>query len=561
MDYKHYPALARKALGIEKSELVLKNAHIVNVFTEEIIHGDIAVQDGLIVGVGEYEGICEVDLDGKFVAPGFIDAHLHLESTLVAPPQLIYSALAWGTTTFIVDPHEAANVSGQDGIDYILEQTSNVDANVFVMLPSCVPSAKGEDNGYELTAQKMRRYLDNPRVLGLGEVMDSGAVISGDKEMMAKLALFAGRIIDGHAPGLNEKQLAAYTLAGISTDHEGTDFEYIMAERRNGMHILVREGSAARNMQAIVSGIIQNNVDTSGFSFCTDDKHIDDIRREGHISYMVKRSVALGMPVIKALKMASYNTARHYGLKQLGAIAPGYQADFVVLDDLENLAIDSVYHRGRKMDFAKPVKRIPTPEKLLHTMNFMMPDQEKIQLVASGEAVPAIRVIPGQIVTKREDIVLPHANGAFVADKAVNKCIVVERYRDTGKIGIAPVLGFELANGAVATSVAHDSHNIIVIGDNDADMLVALEQIKQLGGGYVIASNGEVVGQLALPVMGLISDEGFEAVQAKLHSMIEKAHQMGVPEDMDPFVTLSFVALTAIPEIRITTNGLWMFDV
>ena len=560
MDYTDYPALAKIALGTEKAKLVLKNANIINVFTEEIIAADIAVEDGLIVGIGQYDGLSEVDLSGKTVTPGFIDAHLHLESTLVAPPELIYSALEWGTTTFIVDPHEAANVSGTDGIDYILEQTEDVGANVFVMLPSCVPSAKGEDNGYELTADKMRRYLGHPRVLGLGEVMDSSAVINGDKGMMDKLSLFSGHILDGHAPGLNEKQLAAYALAGISTDHEGTEFEYIMKERRNGMHILMREGSAARNLHDILSGIIKNNIDTSGFSFCTDDKHIDDIRREGHISYMVKRSIELGLPVIKALKMACYNTARHYGLKRLGAIAPGYQADMIVFDDLEKMSINSVYHQGRQIDFSKPVKHIKPPEKLFDTIHFEVPSPDKLQMAASTDTVPAIRVIPGQIVTKREDIILPCTNGLFAADKTVNKCIVVERHKSTGKIGVAPVLGFNIENGAIASSVSHDSHNIIVIGDNDTDMLKALEEMKRLRGGYVLVSDGQVTGNLALPVMGLISDEGFASVQEKLHTMIEKTHQMGIPKDIDPFVTLSFVALTAIPEIRITTNGLWIFD-
>lgn len=558
MDYNSYPALAKKALGKEKAELVLKNANVINVFTEEIIRADIAMQDGLIVGVGEYDGICEVDLAGKFVAPGFIDAHLHLESTLVAPPELVYSALAWGTTTFIADPHEAANVAGEEGIDYMLDQTAAVEANVFIMLPSCVPSAKGEDNGYELTAQKMRHYINHPRVLGLGEVMDSSAVTSGDAQMMDKLSLFAGHILDGHAPGLSEKELAAYTLAGINSDHECTDFAYCLKEKRNGMHILIREGSGARNMEAIVGGIVKNNMSTEGFSFCTDDKHIDDIQREGHISYMVKRSIQLGIPVVKALKMASYNTAKHYGLKHLGAIAPGYQADLVVLGDLEQVTIENVYHRGKKIDFSRPLKRIPPPEKLLNTMNFAVPSHDALQLLATDKVTPAIRVLPGQIVTKREDIILPHANSMFIPDKTINKCIVVERYQNTGKLGVAAVLGFNLANGAIATSVSHDSHNVIAIGDNDADLLTALQEIKHLGGGYVLVGRGKVLGRLALPVMGLISDEGFDKVQVKLHDMIEISHQMGVAKDMDPFVTLSFAALTAIPEIRITTNGLWV---
>ena len=331
MELERYRLCAEAAKKNAKAELVLKNANVVNVFTGEVIKGDVAIAEGIVVGVGQFEGIEERDMEGKYLCPGFIDSHLHLESTLVTPSELIGQAVQCGTTTYIVDPHESANVSGAAGIDYILEQTENVEANVYVMMPSCVPSTEFDDNGCEFTADKMKPYLDHPRILGLGEVMDYVSVVSGDARMHEKLELFQGRTLDGHAPGLGDEDMAAYAMAGIATDHECTDFDYALKERRLGMQILIREGSAARNLEAIVKGIVEHGISTEGFCFCTDDKHIEEIQKDGHINYNVKKAVELGIPAVQAIQMATVNAAKCYGLRHIGAIAPGYQADIVVL--------------------------------------------------------------------------------------------------------------------------------------------------------------------------------------------------------------------------------------
>ncbi len=343
-DYQRYSEITR---GLRKAELVLKNAKIVNVFTGEILAGDVAIEDGIIVGIGSYEGKTERDMTGKYICPGFIDSHLHLESTLVTPGELVTVASRHGTTTFIVDPHESANVSGLAGIDYIVDQTEDVSANVFVMMPSCVPATSIDDNGCTLTAEDMAPYLKNERILGLGEVMDYISVVNGEAGMHQKLTLFENRVRDGHAPFLAERDLQAYVMAGIKTDHECSEFEYAMRERRNGMTILIREGSAARNVDAIVSGLVENHMTGEGFCFCTDDKHIEDIEREGHIDHNVRRAIELGMNPVDAIKMATIHSAQCYGFDNLGAVAPGYQADLIILNDLEKVSIDEVYYKGK----------------------------------------------------------------------------------------------------------------------------------------------------------------------------------------------------------------------
>lgn len=557
MQYDNFGALAAKAMGKEKSALVLKNGRVVNVFTEEILECDVAVEDGIIVGVGTYSGEKEVDLGGRFVVPGFIDAHLHLESTLVTPPELIQNALACGTTTFIVDPHEAANVAGTDGIDYILDQTKACQANVYIMMPSCVPSSKNEDNGCILNYEVMKSYVDHPRILGLGEVMDYSAVVGADPEMVEKLKLFADKIKDGHGPFLGEKQLTAYALAGIKTDHECTDFDYAVKERRNGMQVLIREGSGARNLEAIVKGIVEHSADTAGFSFCTDDKHIDDIKREGHINYNIRKSISMGIPAVKAIKMATLNSAACYQLKHLGAIAPGYQADIVVLDSLEEVSVHSVYHKGEIADLKKKTGIRQGNRKLYHSVHIgkLVPDM--LTYPTDGREEPVIEMIPGQILTRALSEPLPHQNGVFVPDPVYNKAVVVERHKALGKVGAAAVKGFGLRGGAAATSVSHDSHNIISIGDNDRDILLAIKELERIQGGHVIIRHGEVLESLPLPVMGLMSDAGYERVEKQLARMTGYMRDMGVSADMDPFITLSFLALGVIPEIRVTTRGIY----
>ena len=555
MNLEMYKRCSDIARGLGKADFVLKNAKIVNVFTGEIIDGDIAVADGMIAGIGRYEGIREKDLNGRYVCPGFIDSHLHLESTLVTPKELISQAVLCGTTAFIVDPHESANVAGMAGIDYILRETEEVPANVFVMMPSCVPATGIDDNACRITADMMAPYLQKERVLGLGEVMDYISVVEGSPEMHQKLKLFEGRVRDGHAPFLQEADLQAYVMAGISTDHECSDFSYAMRERRNGLTVLIREGSAARTLQDIVQGIVKNHVSTDGFCFCTDDKHIEDIKREGHINYNVRKAIALGIRPVHAIQMATIQAARCYGLSHLGAVAPGYQADLLVLDNLEQAEVREVYYKGRRVEEEQVCPVHACPGELKNTVHVKDFTREKLNYTGTFPC-HVIQMEEGQITTKdvtAEKICQDDLEG----NGEVQKIAVIERHRETGMTGVGFVKGFGLRCGAAASSVSHDSHNIIVIGDNDEDMELAVRELIRTQGGYTLVHRHQVYETLELPIMGLMTDMGFEKANEKLERMILKAHEMGVPQGMDPFIALSFMALPVIPEIRITPRGMY----
>lgn len=557
MDIKDYRKYSEVTRGLKKAELVLKNAKIINVFTGEIEDGDVAIENGIIVGIGSYDGETEKNMDGKYICPGFIDSHLHLESTLVTPGELVTVASRHGTTTFIVDPHESANVSGLAGIDYIIDQTEDVSANVFVMMPSCVPATSIDDNGCILTAEDMVPYLKNERILGLGEVMDYISVVNGDTEMHLKLALFKRRVRDGHAPFLDEQNLQAYVMAGIRTDHECSDFEYAMRERRNGMTILIREGSAARNVDAIVSGLVRNDMTGEGFCFCTDDKHIEDIEREGHIDHNVRRAVELGMNPIDAIKMATIRPAQCYGFHDLGAVAPGYQADLVVLDNLEKISINEVYYKGKALEKGKKIEIKNCSNELKNTVHVGSFFKSDLKLESNDGNFSIIEMQNGQITTRKQIKKFSDGKCLFEADEQFQKIAVIERHKATGKVGVGIVSGFGIQNGAIASSVSHDSHNIIVIGDNDEDMMLAVEELVRVQGGYTIVSEHKIFDTLELPIMGLMSDAGYQYSNRKLKTMISKAHAMGVGKGIDPFITLSFMALPVIPEIRITPRGIY----
>ncbi|MGI6064020.1 adenine deaminase [Blautia sp.] len=564
MELEKYRIYSEMARGIRKAPLVFKNANVFYAHTGEFRKGDVAVADGMIIGTGNYQGEKEVDLTGKYLCPGFIDSHLHLESTLVTPGELIRQAAQCGTTTFIVDPHESANVSGTAGIDYILEQTEDVPANVYVMMPSCVPATHVDDNGCILTAGKMKTYLENPRILGLGEVMDAVSVINGSVAMHEKLSLFQNKIRDGHAPFLSSGDLAAYALAGIATDHECVDYEYAMEECRNGMQVLIREGSAARNLDAIVSGIVKNNTDTSGFCFCTDDKHIEDIRREGHINYNIRRSVELGLSPEKAIQIATIQAARCYGLTQLGAIAPGCQADLVVLKSLETMEVQDVYHKGKIVLKDEKTEIRPCAPELKNTVHLKNFEEKDLYLSCKNQKAHVLQMMEGQIVTKDvyEEVPFCEEKGekVFASDEVFQKIAVIERHKCTGKVGVGIVKGFGIQGGAIASSVSHDSHNLIVIGDNDQDMYLAVQELVRTQGGYTLVEKGRVFDTLPLPVMGLMSDAGYEKVNDLLESMISKAHSMGIKKGFDPFITLSFMALPVIPDIRVTPRGVYLVN-
>ena len=548
--------ISNMALGNQKVPLVLKNGKVVQVFTNEIIEADVAIADGHIIGVGSYRGEQEIDLAGKYVCPGFIDAHLHLESSLVNPGELIEQASLQGTTTFIVDPHEAANVAGTAGIDYILTETEESQANVYVMVPSCVPAGPFEDNGCPLTAKEMERYVDHPRVLGLGEVMDCGSVLNAAPEMMDKINLFTHKNVDGHAGYLGEQETQCYVLAGIQTDHECCTFQDALREMRAGMQILVREGTAAKNLESIIEGVIANHIPCHQLAFCTDDKHIEDIQRQGHISFNVRKAIQLGLNPIEAIKVASFYPARRYGLKRFGAVAPGYQADLLILSDLEQVAIEQVYHKGILVA-PRPRKQRPVPSELLHTVHLKLESIRDLVLPMKSPHARIIGAVSGQILTKEliEDVQIE--NGIFKPDATYQKIAVLERHHATGKIGVGIVKGFCMQGGAIASTVGHDSHNLIAVGDNDQDIYAAIRALEDCGGGYAVVESGKSPVVLPLEVMGLMSNTSFEAVQAQLGKMIGIARRIGVPEGIDPFITLSFLALPVIPELRLTPRGLY----
>jgi adenine deaminase len=550
------------ANGFEKAEVVFKNARIVNVFSEEICYGDLAVNNGTIVGIGSYEGVEEIDLAGKYLVPGFIDAHMHIESTMVTPFELARAIVPTGTTTIIADPHEIVNVSGTTGLDYLLNATEHIPLNVFVMLPSSVPSTSFETNGAgPFGAADMQPYLDHPRILGLGEVMCFPAVLSADPVILDKLTLCRHKFADGHAPGLAGKPLQAYACAGIISEHESTSWLEALEKLRAGFYILVREGSAAKNLQAIISGLLEKAFPIDRFLFCTDDKHLEDIHQDGHIRWNIKQAIDLGLCPIKAIKMATINTAQAYGLKKIGALAPGYQADLVVVTDLGTMDVEQVYQHGRLVNDHswehQPHHEIDP--RLLNSVHLQALSPEKLQLPI-GEKNHVIEIVKDQIETHHLLESLPGKDGFFSPDDSFAKLCVIERHHYTGNVGVAAIKGFGICNGAIATTVAHDSHNIIVVGDNDEDILLAVNHLAEIGGGYVVIGNHQIIGAVPLSLAGLISLEPGEVVQKKVASLISSAHDLGVAPGVDPFITLSFMALPVIPSLRLTDLGLFDVD-
>lgn len=550
------------ANGFEKADLVFKNARILNVFSEEICFGDLAVANGTIVGMGSYEGITEIDLAGKYLVPGFIDAHMHIESTMVTPFELARAIVPTGTTTIIADPHEIVNVAGKTGLDYLLNATEQIPLNVFVMLPSSVPATPFETNGAgPFLAADMQTYLDHPRILGLGEVMCYPDVLAGGPVILDKLTLCRHKLADGHAPGLAGKPLQAYACAGIISEHESTTWPEALEKLRAGFYILIREGSAAKNLHAIISGLLTTVLPTDRFLFCTDDKHLEDIHQDGHIRWNIKQAIDLGLCPIKAIKMATLNTAQAYGLKKLGAIAPGYQADLVIVSDLNTLAVEQVYQNGRPVNDSiwEHQPHYEIDPQLLNSVHIQTLTSEKLRLPINPKN-HVIEIINDQIETHHLQESLPGKNGFFIPNESYAKLCVIERHRHSGNVGVAAIKGFGIQSGAIATTVAHDSHNIIVVGDNDQDILLAVNHLAEIGGGYVVVGNHQIIGAVPLSLAGLISLEPGAEVQEKVASLISNAHGLGVAPGVDPFITLSFMALPVIPSLRLTDLGLFDVD-
>lgn len=552
------------AAGRKKADVVIKNAGIVNVFTNEIIFGDIAVHDGLIVGIGEYSGKEEIDACGKYVCPGLIDCHVHIESSMITPAEFARVVLRHGTTTVIADPHEIANVCGIEGIHFMINEAQSVPMNIFYMMPSCVPSTPFENNGAALTARVMEPFADSPHILGLGEVMNYPGVLVGDEEILNKIELYDNGVVDGHCSGLSEHELCTYKSVGVLTNHECTNIDEVIAHLRLGMYVQIREGSAARNLVDIVSGLVKRGVPLNRCVFCTDDKHLQDISGEGHINYNVKKAVSLGVDPIEAIKMATINPAQCYHLKRLGAVAPGYSADLLILSDLNSFSIEKVLFRGAVVceKGKRPTfKRIIDDPNVINTVRIPDLFPKHLEIKVGDYAANVITLIPNQLITKRERLAVPKdKNNYFVPNEEFSKVVVVERHKATGNIGLGIVKGFGIRNGAIASTVAHDSHNLIIVGDNDTDMILASRELKRVKGGYTVVSGGEVIGTLPLPIAGLMSDRDASFVEDELTKMINSAKSLGVPDGIDPFVTLSFLALPVIPELRVTDGGLFDVD-
>lgn len=541
-----------------KNTLVIKNANVVNVFTDEIVRADVAVYEDVIIGVGSYSGENEIDAGGAYLAPGFIDAHVHIESSMVIPSSFMKVIMPHGTTTVIADPHEIANVAGAAGIRAMYKLTDELPLRVLFMLPSCVPATPFEHSGAKLVAEDMEQFMHKSRVLGLGEVMDANSVINCSQEMLDKLRLFDKRPIDGHAPMLEGMGLNAYRVAGAFSDHECSTYEEVKRKLATGMNILLRIGSAANNMDGVLRRIAKEKLPTRNMMFCTDDKHIEDIRREGHINANARMAVAAGIDPIDAVKMASYNAARAYGIRGVGAIAPGYKADMVLLEDLKDFKVKQVISR-----FGRPYtgeEQIPSPILPPQVFNSVrLPEISKADLALKCHvSAPVIKMIPHQLVTELvyRDVERDE-NGCFIPGSGMVKLAVIERHHATGSMAVGILEGLGIKHGAVASTVAHDSHNLVVAGDNDEDMLMAIESLRECGGGYSVVSRGVVLARLPLPIAGLMTAAPVNDVLEIQQALLDALYSLGAKRDSDPLIALSFMALPVIPAVKLTDEGLF----
>ena len=541
-----------------KNTLVIKNANVVNVFTNEIVHADVAVYEDVIIGVGSFNGENEIDAEGAYLAPGFIDAHVHIESSMVIPSSFMKVIMPHGTTTVIADPHEIANVAGVAGIRAMYKLTDDLPLRVLFMLPSCVPATPFEHSGAKLVAEDMEQFMRKSRILGLGEVMDANSVINCSQEMLDKLRLFDKRPIDGHAPMLSGMGLNAYRVAGAFSDHECSTYEEVKEKLATGMNILLRIGSAANNMDDVMRRIAEEKLPTENMMFCTDDKHIEDIRSKGHINANARMAVAAGIDPIEAIKMASYNAARAYGIKGIGAIAPGYKADMVLLEDLKDFKVKQVITRfGVPYSGDEPIPSPILPPQVFNSVRLPEITKENLALKCHVSA-PVIKMLPHQLVTElvyRD--VQRDEDGCFVPGNGLIKLAVIERHHATGNIGLGILEGLGLKHGAVASTVAHDSHNLVVAGDNDEDMLMAIESLRDCGGGYSVVSRGVVLARLPLPIAGLMTDAPVNEVLEIQQALLEALYSLGAKRDSDPLIALSFMALPVIPAVKLTDEGLF----
>ena len=546
------------AAGREPADLVLKNATFVNVFSNELSTMDIAVAEGLIVGMGSYQGRSEVDCTGKIVLPGFLDAHIHLESSLVSPTEFVKAVLPHGTTTVVTDPHEIANVMGTDGIEYMLQATEDLPVDVRFMLPSCVPATPLDESGAILDYRAIDSFYDHPRVQGLAEMMNFVGAINGDEQTVEKIVAAQAhhKKIDGHAPDLQGNDLNAYIAAGVYSDHECHDVKDAIAKLERGQFIMIREGTAARNLEALMPLLTGKYADRC--MFCTDDKHPNDLLEKGHIDYIVKKAISLGADPITAVKVACHNAARYFLLNNRGGISPGYLADFVIIDNFQDFNIEQVYKRGVLMVDHGEIQDFPSPEIEPYLVERAHKTFHVAALTAEDFAEKRPRGIIGMVDGEITTVDAGYSDRIDV-EYDVLKIAVVERHKNTHHIGIGYIQGYGLKSGAVATSISHDSHNIIVVGTNETDMAAAVNRVVELNGGIVVWDGGQSAAEVPLAIAGIMSDEPLVTVNEKLETAKSAAHKLGVNPGIDPFMTLSFMALPVIPSLRITTRG--VFDV
>ena len=547
------------AKGDQPADLILASARVVNTFTGEVISGNVAICGDRIAGIGDYHEAKQVlDVSGKYLAPGFINGHVHLESSMLDIGQYAQAVVPRGTSAIVTDLHEIANVCGLEGMRYVLDRVRQLPLDLFLMAPSCVPATHLETSGASISPEDGRQILRWRETSGLGEVMNFPGVIHGDATVLRKIALSKGKIIDGHAPGVRGKDLSAYVAAGIGSDHESVALEEAREKLEKGMFIMIREGSSEKNLEALLPLVTDKT-----YKRCllvVDDRSAYDLLHDGDIDAVVRKAIRLGLEPVRAIQLATINTAEYFRLDGLGAIAPGYFANILALDDLANLSVNMVFHRGRLVAReGQPLFPLPRADNhaVTGTVHVKSVNRESLKLTAPPAEFPVIELVPGQIVTRKRYLKVKTVNGQFIPDmeRDILKLVVVERHRATGNIGLGMVTGFGLKKGALASSVAHDSHNIVAVGTNDDDILAAIQEIQRLQGGIVAVAEGKVLASLGLPIAGLLSDEPLETVVARLGKLEQTARELGsrLPS---PFAALSFLALPVIPELKLTDLGL-----